>query len=42
MSVCHWNEYDEDDSDLEPNSRHVGANCTDDSSEVDGLFLGKF
>ena len=42
MSVCHWNEYIEDDSDFGAISRHVGKNCTYGSSEVNGLFLGKF
>ena len=42
MSVYHWNEYDADDYDYNPSSRHVGTNCTDGSSEINGLFLDKF
>ena len=42
MSVCHCNEYDENDYDYNPSSSYVGTNCTDGSSEVNGLFLGKF
>ena len=42
MIVCHWNEYDENDYDYNPSSSYVGTNCTDGSSEVNGLFLGKF
>ena len=39
MSVCHWNERDEDDYDY---SKNLGTDCTDGNSEVNTLSLGKF
>ena len=42
MSVCHWNEYDEDDYDYNPSSSYVGTKFTYGSSEFNGLYLGKF
>ena len=40
MSVCHWNERDEDD--VEEHTKYVGTKCTDGNSEVNTLLLGKF
>ena len=42
MRVLNCNEYYEDDYDYILSSSYVGKNCTDGSSEVNGLFLGKF
>ena len=43
MSVCHWNEIDEDDyHELGEITKYVGTKCTDGNSEVNTLFLSKF
>ena len=39
MSVCYWNELDDDDYTYIPS---LGTNCTDGNSEVKKLSLGKF
>ena len=39
MSVCDWNELDEDDYAFRT---YLGTNCTDGNSEVYALNLGKF
>ena len=39
MSVCHWNERDDNDCN---NYSYLGTNCTDGNSEVNTLSLGKF
>ena len=41
MSVCHWNELDEDDCDYDYYS-YLGTNCNDGNYEVNTLSLGKF
>ena len=41
MSVCHWNERDEDDYDYYSYSG-VGTDCTDGNSEVNTFIFDKF
>ena len=41
MSVCHWNEFDDDDYSDYSYSR-LGTKCTDGNSEVNTLSLGNF
>ena len=40
MSVCHWNDRDEDY--FLDHTEHLGTSCTDGNSEVNTFILRKF
>ena len=43
MSVCYWNEHEEDDNYyFGTTTTYLGTTCTDGNSEVNTLSLGKF